>query len=131
MHFILELKSQEHQCLLSLQSYRLLHAVVKWYEQAVLKAISTSWKSQPKRRLALALSTLNTVTMDQTVPKGCRPASSSLAKIISTCPDHAVQQSAISLDLRWSQVPRYAALLDMCTINTCMQQHFMHSVWHL
>jgi len=131
MHFILELKSHERQWLLSLQNYRLLHAVVKWYEQAVLKAVATSWKSQPKRRLTLALSTLNSVTVDQTLPEGCRPSSSSLASTINSCPDPAVQQSAISLDLRWRPVPRYAALLGTCTINTCMQQHFMHTVWYL
>jgi len=96
MHFILELKSHERQWLLSLQSYRLLRAAVKWYEQAVLKAVATSWKSQPKRRLTLALSTLNTVTVDQTLPEGCRPSSSSLASTINSCPDPAVQQSAIS-----------------------------------
>ena len=60
MHSILTLDSQEHQWLLSLQSYRLLRPEVKGYEQAVLKAIATSWKSQPKRLLTLALTTLNT-----------------------------------------------------------------------
>ncbi len=117
MQFILTLDAQEQQWLLSLQSYRLVRAVVKWYDQAVLKAIATSWKSQPKRRLTLALSTLNTVNVDQTLPEGCRPASSSLASIISMCPDLAVQRSAISLDLRWTRVSGYAALLGMCTIN--------------
>jgi len=64
MQFILELNSQEHRWLLSWQSYKLWQAIVRWYDQALLTAILTSRKSQPKRRLALAVSTVNTVNVD-------------------------------------------------------------------